>query len=93
MDALTTHCLHLDPEVRAIALKRMRSVKGHLDGIVRMLEAPRPKQPADFNHRNDLVLAVERMSGRKGAYSNSMLTSAFGSAARSSSRVTRPKSY
>jgi len=39
MDAQTTHCLHLDAEVRAVALKRMRSVKGHLDGIVRMLES------------------------------------------------------
>ncbi len=38
MEAHTTHCLRLDPEVREVALKRMRSVKGHLDGIVRMLE-------------------------------------------------------
>ena len=39
MDAVTAHCLHLDPEVRETALKRMKSVKGHLDGIVRMLES------------------------------------------------------
>jgi DNA-binding FrmR family transcriptional regulator len=38
MDAHAAHCLHLDPEVRGVALKRMKSVKGHLDGIVRMLE-------------------------------------------------------
>lgn len=38
MDALATPCMHLDHEVRGAALKRMKSVKGHLEGIVRMLE-------------------------------------------------------
>jgi len=37
MEAHATHGMHLDPEVRETALKRMKSVKGHLDGIVRML--------------------------------------------------------
>ena len=39
MDASATHGMHLDPEVRETALKRLKSVKGHLDGIVRMLES------------------------------------------------------
>ena len=33
-----THCMHLDTEVREAALKRMKTVRGHLEGIVRMLE-------------------------------------------------------
>ena len=39
MDTSATHGMHLNPEVREIALKRLKSVKGHLDGIVRMLES------------------------------------------------------
>ncbi len=39
MDTHATHGMHLDPEVRATALKRMKSIKGHLDGVVRMLES------------------------------------------------------
>jgi CsoR family transcriptional regulator, copper-sensing transcriptional repressor len=39
MDTHATHGLHLDPEVRETALKRLKSVKGHLEGIVRMLES------------------------------------------------------
>ena len=38
MDALVTHGMHLDPEVRETALRRMKTVRGHLEGIVRMLE-------------------------------------------------------
>lgn len=38
MDAHATHGMHLDPDVRETALKRMKSVRGHLEGIVRMLE-------------------------------------------------------
>ena len=30
--------MHLNPEVRETALKRLKSVKGHVEGIVRMLE-------------------------------------------------------
>jgi CsoR family transcriptional regulator, copper-sensing transcriptional repressor len=39
MDVHAAHGMHLDPEVRGTALKRMKSIKGHLDGIVRMLES------------------------------------------------------
>jgi len=39
MDVHAMHGMHLDPGVRETALKRMKSVKGHLDGIVRMLES------------------------------------------------------
>lgn len=33
-------CLHLDPDTRADAALRLKSARGHLDGIVRMLEDP-----------------------------------------------------
>lgn len=33
-----THCLHLDPGVREDARRRLLSVKGHIEGILRMLE-------------------------------------------------------
>lgn len=31
-------CLHLDPEVRQNASRRLKSAKGHLKGVMRMLE-------------------------------------------------------
>ncbi len=40
MPALTVQHLHLDEEVRRDADLRLRSARGHLDGIVRMLEDP-----------------------------------------------------
>jgi len=33
-------CLHLDPETRQHAAMRLRSAKGHLEGVLRMLEDP-----------------------------------------------------
>ena len=33
-------CLHLDPATRADAALRLKSVRGHVDGIIRMLEDP-----------------------------------------------------
>ncbi|MDZ7799472.1 MAG: metal-sensitive transcriptional regulator [Trueperaceae bacterium] len=33
-------CLHLDPDTRRDASLRLKSARGHLDGIVRMLEDP-----------------------------------------------------
>lgn len=38
MDACATHGMHLDAEVRQTALRRLKSVRGHLEGVVRMLE-------------------------------------------------------
>ncbi len=38
MDAHIAHAMHLDHEVRHAALKRLKSVRGHLEGVVRMLE-------------------------------------------------------
>ncbi len=32
------HRMHLDHEVRQIALHRLKSVRGHLEGVVRMLD-------------------------------------------------------
>lgn len=40
MPAATVQHLHLDEEVRRDADLRLRSARGHLDGIVRMLEDP-----------------------------------------------------
>ena len=31
-------CLRLDPETRRDALRRLKSAKGHLEGVLRMLE-------------------------------------------------------
>lgn len=33
-------CLHLDPETRREATLRLKSAKGHLEGVLRMLEDP-----------------------------------------------------
>jgi DNA-binding FrmR family transcriptional regulator len=33
-------CLYLDPEVRKNAALRLKSAKGHLEGVLRMLEDP-----------------------------------------------------
>ncbi len=34
------HCLHLDPQTRQDAELRLKSVRGHVDGVLRMLEDP-----------------------------------------------------
>ena len=33
-------CLHLDPVVRADASRRLKSVRGHVEGVLRMLDDP-----------------------------------------------------
>ena len=33
-------CLHLDPDTRRDASRRLKSARGHLEGILRMLEDP-----------------------------------------------------
>lgn len=33
-------CLHLDPAVRIDAARRLKSVRGHVEGVLRMLEDP-----------------------------------------------------
>ncbi len=33
-------CLHLDPTTRADAALRLKSVRGHVEGVLRMLEDP-----------------------------------------------------
>jgi CsoR family transcriptional regulator, copper-sensing transcriptional repressor len=42
--AATAHgdgtCLHLDPATRSDAAKRLKSVRGHVEGVLRMLEDP-----------------------------------------------------
>lgn len=34
------HCLHLDPDTRRDASRRLKSAKGHLEGVLRMLDDP-----------------------------------------------------
>lgn len=38
-DGGAAHAMHLDHQVRPPALRRLKSIRGHLDGVVRMLEA------------------------------------------------------
>ncbi len=38
--AVAPECLHLDPETRKTAILRLKSAKGHLEGILRMLDNP-----------------------------------------------------
>ena len=38
--AALRECLHLDPETRENAVLRLKSAKGHLEGVLRMLENP-----------------------------------------------------
>lgn len=33
-------CLHLDPSTREDAARRLKSVRGHVEGVLRMLEDP-----------------------------------------------------
>jgi DNA-binding FrmR family transcriptional regulator len=33
-------CLHLDPDTRLDAVRRLRSARGHLEGVLRMLDDP-----------------------------------------------------
>ncbi len=33
-------CLHLDPETREDSIRRLKSARGHLEGVLRMLEDP-----------------------------------------------------
>ena len=38
--AVSSECLHLDPDTRKDAALRLKSAKGHLEGVLRMLEDP-----------------------------------------------------
>lgn len=42
VEAIAAHhdCLHLDPAVREDASRRLKSVRGHVEGVLRMLEDP-----------------------------------------------------
>jgi CsoR family transcriptional regulator, copper-sensing transcriptional repressor len=44
VDATMVHgdgtCLHLDPDTRSDASKRLKSVRGHVEGVLRMLDDP-----------------------------------------------------
>ena len=40
MSAAVANCLHLDDATRQDALLRLKSAKGHLEGVLRMLEDP-----------------------------------------------------
>ena len=36
----TSECLHLDPETRKTTTLRLKGAKGHLEGVLRMLDDP-----------------------------------------------------
>ena len=40
MEGAKEACLHLDPTTRQDATRRLKSAKGHLEGVLRMLEDP-----------------------------------------------------
>lgn len=40
IEAHDAHCLHLDADARRDASLRLKSAKGHLEGVLRMLEDP-----------------------------------------------------
>ncbi len=40
VDAHDADCLHLDDETRKDAIRRLRGARGHIEGILRMLEDP-----------------------------------------------------
>ena len=39
-DSVGAHCLHLDTATREDAVLRLKSVRGHVEGVLRMLEDP-----------------------------------------------------
>ena len=39
-ETAASECLHLDSETRKDAILRLKSAKGHLEGVLRMLENP-----------------------------------------------------
>lgn len=40
VEAASSECLHLDPETRKTAILRLKGAKGHLEGVLRMLDDP-----------------------------------------------------
>ena len=40
LETVAPECLHLDPETRKDAALRLKSAKGHLEGVLRMLDDP-----------------------------------------------------
>jgi DNA-binding FrmR family transcriptional regulator len=40
VDAHEPDCLHLDPETRKDAVRRLKGARGHLEAVLRMLEDP-----------------------------------------------------
>ena len=39
-EGATNECLHLDPDTRRDAILRLKSARGHLEGVLRMLDDP-----------------------------------------------------
>lgn len=39
-DGAAHDCLHLDPQTRQDSIARLKSARGHLEGVLRMLEDP-----------------------------------------------------
>lgn len=60
-------CLHLDPDTRAAATLRLKSVRGHVDGVVRMLED-------EGVYCVDVLKQIKALQGALAGVSNAVLT-------------------
>ncbi len=63
-----TNCLHLDQDTRKEALLRLKSVRGHLEGILRMLED-------DDVYCVDVLKQIKAVQGGLGKVSDKVLRS------------------
>ena len=61
-------CLHLDPSVRTDAAQRLRNARGHLEGVMRMLEDPNV-------YCVDVLKQIKGVQGALTKTSNSVLRS------------------
>jgi DNA-binding FrmR family transcriptional regulator len=61
-------CLHLDPKTREDALLRLKSVRGHLEGVLRMLED-------ESVYCVDVLKQVKAIQGALGKVSEKVLRS------------------
>jgi len=61
-------CLHLDPNVRHDSAQRLKSARGHLDGVMRMLEDPKV-------YCVDILKQIKAVQGALAKISNGVLRS------------------
>lgn len=66
--AVQPDCKHLDPATRLDAVRRLKSAKGHLEGVLRMLEDPSV-------YCVDVLKQVKAVQGALGKVNESVLRS------------------